>query len=135
MRKFTFLLLFVLVFGLTACGGSGDTGGSADSDAGDAAKGKAIFEQKLIGAQAGCGTCHSLEPGITIVGPSLATIGADAGNRISGTSAEAYLKQSIMEPDAHVVDGFAVGTMPAALADELSAGQVSDLVAYLSTLK
>jgi hypothetical protein len=45
------------------------------------------------------------------------------------------LRQSIEEPDAYVAEGFAQGLMPAALADELSAQELADLVAYLQTLK
>jgi hypothetical protein len=34
-----------------------------------------------------------------------------------------------------LVEGFSAGLMPAALADELSAEELADLVAYLQTLK
>ena len=137
MRKLG-LLLLVLILGLVACGGGGDTAPeapAAEAVAGDAAAGETLFAQTLIGTQAGCATCHSLEPGLTMVGPSLATIGGEAGSRVDGMSAEAYLRQSIEEPDAYLAEGFAAGLMPAALADELSTQQLADLVAYLQTLK
>jgi cytochrome c551/c552 len=138
MRKLGLLFMLVLVLGLAACGGGGDAdseGSAGEAAAGDAATGEALFAQTLIGTQAGCATCHSLEPGVTMVGPSLATIGAEAGSRVDGLSAEAYLRQSIEEPDAHLAEGFSAGLMPAALADELSAQELADLVAYLQTLK
>jgi len=135
MRKLVLLLLLILAFTLVACGGGSAPEEAADASGGDAAAGEAVFAQTLVGTQPGCITCHSLEPGVTLVGPSLAAIGADAGSRVSGQSAEDYLRQSIQEPDAHIAEGFSAGLMPAALADELSAQEMSDLVAYLLTLE
>lgn len=125
MRKLKFVLLFVLVLGiavsLAACGGSSDSSGP------NAAAGEKLFNESLIGTQPGCKTCHSLEPDVVMVGPSLAGIASRAD--------EAYIRTSITEPDADVVDGFTAGTMPAALAGELSDQQLNDIVAYLMTLK
>jgi cytochrome c551/c552 len=134
MRKLVFFLLLALAIGLVACGGSASE--EADVPAGgDAAAGEALFTQPLIGTQAGCITCHSLEPGVTLVGPSLATIGADAGSRVSGVSAADYLRKSLLEPDADVTDGFSAGIMPKALAAELSEEQVNDLVTFMLAQK
>ena len=72
---------------------------------------------------------------MTLVGPSMATIGADAGSRVAGMSAEDYLRQSILEPDANIADGFSAGIMPKALATELSEQQVNDLVAFMLAQK
>jgi cytochrome c553 len=60
---------------------------------------------------------------------------ARAGSRVSGQSAEAYLRESIKIADAFSVDGFSAGVMPAALGDDLSEQQLADLVAYLLTLE
>jgi cytochrome c2 len=73
-----------------------------------------------------------LELGKTLVGPSLAGIAGRAGNTVAGQSAEQYLRQSITEPDAHVAKGFQKGLM---LKVQLTDAQVSDLTAYLLTLK
>lgn len=135
MRKLVLLLLLAWAFTLVACGGGSAPEEEADASGGDAAAGEAVFAQTLVGTQPGCITCHSLDPGVTLVGPSLAAAGADAGSRVSGQPAEDYLRQSIQEPDAHIAEGFSAGLMPAALADELSAQEMSDLVAYLLTLK
>lgn len=116
---------------LAACGGGGDSGGGAAA----ADAGKQLFEQDIIGTQPGCKTCHSLEAGQIIVGPSMAGIGTRAGSTVSGMSAEEYLKQSILEPDAHLVEGFPAGTMPKVWGTELSPEQVDQLVAFLMTLK
>jgi cytochrome c551/c552 len=137
MRRLLLVLLLIVVLSLVACGGesapAGDQGEVAG--AGDAAAGRRLFDQNLIGTQAGCMTCHSLEPGVNMVGPSLANIGADAGSRVPGVSAEEYLQEAITMPDAHIVEGFSPGIMPAALAEELSAQDVDNLVAFLLTLQ
>lgn len=137
MRKLTVLILFALVVGLAACGGSGGASSSSSSGggSGNAGAGEDLFNKKLVGTQPGCVTCHSLEEGVVMVGPSLHGVGSRAGSAVDGQSAEEYLKTSIMSPDDHVVDGFDAGTMPIALSDELDEGQVNDLVAYLLTLK
>jgi len=128
MRKISNWLLLLLALGLilTACGGAEEPASTGQESAGpgDVTAGKTLFEQTLIGTQAGCATCHSLEPGLTMVGPSLAGIGARS---------EDYLRQSITEPDAEIAAGFTPGIMPQALADELSEQQFNDLIAFLLT--
>lgn len=137
MRKLLLLVTLILVLGLVACGGesapSSEEGQAAGG--GDAVAGEELFHQAQIGTLPGCMTCHSLEPGVTLVGPSLANIGAEAATIQSGVSAEDYLRTSIVEPDAFVTEGFGAGIMPAGLADELTDQQVNDLVAFLLTLQ
>lgn len=137
MRKLALILVMVLVLGLVACGGDSSPS-SDDSQAvaeGDATAGEGLYVQGLIGTQAGCPTCHSLEPGMIGLGPSLATAGAEAGARVAGTFAAVYLRESILAPDVFVVEGFAGGIMPVTYGDELTEQQVADLVAFLLTLE
>ena len=82
-----------------------------------------------------CGRCHSRLEGEIIVGPSLNGIASQAGDRIDGLDAEEYIRQSILEPDAYIVDGYAEGLMPSTLAEELEPDQLDAVVAYLLTLK
>ncbi|MGD8465578.1 MAG: cytochrome c [Anaerolineae bacterium] len=138
MKKVAVLLVFLLMIGLVAaCGGDSapaeDAGGAAN--AGDPAAGQQIFEQSMVGSLTGCASCHSLEPGVDLVGPSLANIGAEAGSRVSGTSADEYMRQSIVEPNAYVVEGYGEGIMPAGYGDQLSDEELNDLVAYLLSLE
>ena len=138
MRKVAVLLVLLLMLSLVvACGGDSAPAEEAGGEtaAGDAAAGQQIFEQSMAGSLTGCAACHSLEPGVDLVGPSLANIGAEAGSRVSGTSAEAYMRQSIVEPNAHIVEGYGEGIMPAGYGDQLSEGELNDLVAYLLSLK
>jgi sulfur-oxidizing protein SoxX len=140
MRRFTvFFLILALI--VVACGGSNGGGGqeatptTATGVSGDAAAGEELFHQTTIDSQPGCITCHSLEPDTVLVGPSMAGIASRAGSRVSGESAQEYIHQSILNPDAYTVEGFSAGVMPAGFADALSEQQVNDLVAYLMTLQ
>jgi len=123
MRKILYHLIALLVASvvLVACGGGG--GGSDDA----AKAGEALFAQTVIGSQPGCKTCHSLDPGVVIVGPSLAGLG-------SKDNADT-IRESILDPNAVLEEGFPADTMPAVWADELSSEQIDQLVAYLVTLK
>ena len=123
MRKSLFIVIALLVAAtvLAACGG----GGGGSDPAVDA--GKDLFAQTVIGAQAGCITCHSLNAGETIVGPSMAGIGSRGD--------DAYIRESILDPNAVLVDGYPADTMPNVWGTELSGEQVDQLVAYLLTLK
>ena len=111
----------------SACGGNGDGEGLPD--------GEELFNTKVLEGQAGCVTCHSREPGEVLTGPSLATIGSDAGSRVPGTEAVDYIESSILDPDAFVVDGFEAGQMPQVWGEVLDDAQVTALVDYLLTLQ
>src|SRR5688572_9283306 len=102
MRSLAFVVL-ALSLALTACGPSGGspptTGGGAG---GNADRGKTLFTEKQ------CVTCHKI-PGIAaatgVIGPDLAGIGTRAATQKPNTTAEAYLRESIMEPNAFVPPG------------------------------
>jgi ferredoxin/coenzyme F420-reducing hydrogenase delta subunit/cytochrome c2 len=101
----------------------------------DPEAGEQLYYETSLGTNAACRICHSLEPGQNLVGPSFAGIANRAGNRVPGMTAEAYLYQSITEPDAYVVDGFPAGLMVPNLAEILSEEQIADLIAFLMTLE
>jgi len=138
MRKFilTIMIALILALVLVACGGGGDTGNEgAEQD--PVALGEELYKGTTIGSASspGCITCHSLEEGTTLVGPSHAGVGTSAGTLVAGMSAEEYLKESIVEPNAHIVDGFSPGVMYQNYARELSTEQIDALVEYMLALK
>jgi mono/diheme cytochrome c family protein len=132
MKKQTILLaLFaVLAVALAGCGGGESAGGAA-------AAGEELFNQSVIDSTPGCVTCHSLEPGEVIVGPSLAGFGEEAEEEgeAEGMSAEEFVRQSIVEPDAVLSEGYDAGIMPGNYEDVLSQEQLDNLVEFLLSLE
>jgi cytochrome c2 len=102
---------------------------------GDPEAGRKLFLKGASGVNTGCRICHSLEPGVRLVGPSLAGVGTRATTRVAGVPAQEYLHQSIVDPDAYVVDGFVKGQMLRDSAQRLTEEQIQDLVAFLMTLR
>ncbi len=93
-------------------------------------RGVALFSNK-----GRCATCHSLSPNTVIVGPSLAGVASRAESRVPGLSAADYLEESILLPDKFRVSGFEGLQMDVSLAKTLTTDEISDLVAFLLTLK
>lgn len=108
---------------------------STDEVSGNAAAGEALFQKTTIAGAPGCSACHSLQPGMRMAGPSLADAATVAANAVDGMSADAFLRQSIVEPDAHVAEGFMPGLMFQNYGESLSEQQINDLVAFLLTQK
>ena len=141
------LVLIVVLLALTACGGGAakPAGGEQPAAAagGNADNGKKLFNEPVIASAGspGCVTCHSLEKGKTLVGPSLAGIATDGAATVKeadykGTAknADEWLRESILNPNVDVPEGFKPDIMPKTYT-KLSAQELSDLVAYLQTLK
>jgi cytochrome c2 len=91
--------------------------------------------QQIFTGVGTCSTCHDVAQGIQIVGPSLKGVATRAATRKPGMSASDYLHESIVNPNAYVVQGFVGGVMPQNFAQTLSAKDINDVVAYLLTLK
>ncbi len=111
---------------------------------GDPQAGEQLYTSLTIGRAGapGCISCHSLEPGDVKVGPSHAGVANQAEEVIqqadytgSATSAEGYLRESILDPNAYVKSGFVPGVMYQEYSSTLTDGQLADLVAFLLTLE
>lgn len=138
MKKLVLLMcLGVVLLALVACGGGGggEETAAEPEPVGDAANGETLFTQPIIGSAPGCITCHSLEPDVVIVGPSQAGLATRAETRVPGQSAEEYIRESIMTPDAYVVEGFTAGVMYQNYATDLTQEQIDDIVAYTLSLR
>jgi cytochrome c2 len=83
---------------------------------------------------ASCATCHSLEPDVVIVGPSLSGVASRAETRVPGQGAETYLRNSILHPGDYLVPGFE-NVMAQNLGEVLTADQINDLLVFLLTLR
>lgn len=96
-----------------------------------------VVRGQLIYTQNGCGGCHALGSiSAGVVGPGLSNIGSVAGTREEGKTAEEYLRESILTPNAFVVPDCPAGpcpenVMPQDWDTKLSEEQLNDLIAFL----
>ena len=95
--------------------------------AGDPAAGEQVF---ATASPLTCSTCHSID-GTTGLGPSLQGIATTAETRVPGLSAGEYITQSIMDPNAFVVDDFPSGLMPQNFAETLTTQDIANVVVFL----
>ncbi len=95
---------------------------------GDAATGKSLF------ASNGCASCHTFAPaGATgQVGPNLADAYQSAKSD-GNVPLDAYLYQSIADPNAYIVSGYSANVMPSSFGTSLTSKQIDDLVAFLAS--
>jgi cytochrome c551/c552 len=91
------------------------------------AAGKAIF------ISAGCGACHTFKPAATSgkVGPDLDTA-PEADAKKAGMPLAAFVKQSIVDPNAYISPGFPKGVMPGNFASSLGAAKIAALVSFIT---
>lgn len=89
------------------------------------ALGKSVF------AANGCGGCHTLKAAGSggNIGPILDHLPADA--KTAGQDEAAYIRASIVTPNAYIVPGFPANTMPGNFGQVLKPNQLDALVAYL----
>jgi cytochrome c oxidase subunit 2 len=107
-----------------AGGGGGGGSGGGQAAAPDA---KALFTNgKDSTGATPCGACHTLSAASTN-----GTTGPDLDQVLKGKDA-AFIKQSIVQPDAEVAKGFAKGIMPPNYGSTLSGSEVDALVKFLS---
>jgi cytochrome c oxidase subunit II len=102
--------------------GGGQAGGGGQTAAVDA---KAIFTQGNQAGATACGGCHKLADAGTQGG-----VGPDLDSVLKGKDA-AFIKQSIVDPNAEIAKGFSANIMPPNYAQLLSGAEVDALVKYL----
>jgi cytochrome c oxidase subunit 2 len=88
-------------------------------EAGNPAAGKAVFNDS------GCGNCHTLK-----AAGAKGKIGPDLDKALKGKDA-AFVRESIVDPNAEIAKGFAPGIMPQTYGEQLTSKQIADLVAFL----
>lgn len=97
------------------------------------ARGQAVF------TQLGCNACHTTD-GAVGVGPTLKGLYGSQVKLAGGATLaadEAYLRESILDPDAKIVEGYSKGLMSAAVSrDQVEKGtNLADLMAFIKSLK
>ena len=130
--KYLIIAIFGFASMLVACGGQA---GIDPQEIGDPERGRQIFENggahENYKPQYYCMRCHSLD-GSEGYGPSLQGISKRAGDRVPVLSDVEYLRQSILEPDAYIIEGYS-GRMGRIHSLLLSEEEVDDLVSFLIT--
>ena len=93
--------------------------------------------------ETGCNSCH-VTPGLpqvdaAMLGPDQTNLGNVAASRIEGYTAEEYIRESIVDPNAFIVEECPLGpclqVMPQNYSASLSEEQLNAIVAYLLSLK
>jgi len=92
--------------------------GAAGGGGGAAASGKDIFDQQ-------CARCHTLADA-----GSTAEIGPDLDKVLAGEDAD-FIRESIVDPNAEIEEGFQPDVMPKDFEEKLSDAQLDALVEYL----
>ncbi|MFQ5593710.1 MAG: c-type cytochrome [Anaerolineae bacterium] len=95
-----------------------------------AERGQALF----LDSATTCILCHAIEGQGGTRGPDLSGVATRAGTRVAGLSAEEYIRQSILDPTAFVVEGYDP-IMPPGLIKVIGEENLDDLVAFLLTLE
>ncbi|MCB2179950.1 cytochrome c oxidase subunit II [bacterium] len=89
---------------------------------------------ELIVNQNGCFACHSID-GSIIVGPSWAGLYGSEVELADGTTViadDAFIHESILDPNAKIVSGFPANAMPQY---SLSEEEVADIIEFIKTLQ
>jgi cytochrome c oxidase subunit II len=114
----------------SAQGGGGAGGGGAGGGGGQkgaAPDAKALFTNgKDSTGATPCGACHTLSEAGTN-----GTTGPDLDQVLKGKDA-AFIKQSIVQPDAEIAKGYGKGIMPPNYGSTLSPAEIDALVKFLS---
>jgi mono/diheme cytochrome c family protein len=106
---------------------------------GDADNGKTLSEGVLA-----CAACHVLSTagpawmaagGTPGIGARAETHIGEAGYAGAATTADQYLLESIVDPNAYIVEGFAAGVMPTNFGTRMTAQEAADLIAYMLSLR
>lgn len=111
----------------TAAATTAATTTAAAAAAGNPAQGKAVF------ASNGCGACHTFKPAgsSATVGPNLDTaVAADATK--DSMPLAAFVRESIVSPNAYISSGFPKGVMPQSFGSTLTKTELADLVAFIA---
>ena len=93
---------------------------------------------QMLYTKLGCKACHSLT-GAKSIGPTFKGL-AGSQVRLKGgqtvTASDAYLLESILDPDKQIVDGFVKGVMSATIKPgSVSKVDADALIAFIKTLK
>ncbi len=115
--------------------GAAAAGTAAAEKAPEEAKPAATAEEAF--AKFGCPTCHKV-PGLSEggdIGPDLNQVAKLAKTRKPGMSAEAYIFESVTNPNAYIVKGFDKDVMPQDFAQKMTISEIQLITKHLLAKK
>ena len=92
---------------------------------------------RKLAARKGCAACHSTD-GSSRAGPTWKCLFGRERELADGSTVladEAYIRESILDPNARIARGFSRGLMPTDFASKLKDDDIRALVAYIKSLK
>lgn len=109
-----------------AGGGAAGGGAAGGAAAGGGAQPTAAQGKQIFTGEGGCGACHTLADAGTS-----GTVGPDLNKVKIASKGAAFIKQSIVDPNAEITPGFPKGVMPQDFQTRLGPQKVDALVKYL----
>jgi mono/diheme cytochrome c family protein len=109
------------------------SGGGATASPGTTAP---LLPGEEVAASAGCLACHTTD-GNESVGPTWLGLAGSERELASGetvTADDAYLNESIVDPNAKIVAGFGPDLMPKTYGDSLTQDEIADIIEYINSL-
>lgn len=84
----------------------------------------------------GCVACHNLElpedaNNRGLIGPNMGNLADHAGTRVPGEDAATYVYNSIVNPGAHIVEGYPAGVMPQDFTNRMTEEEITAMVEWL----
>ena len=81
---------------------------------------------KIVFSAQGCGSCHTFK-----AASATGTVGPDLDTALQGKD-PAFVKESIVDPNKEIAQGYQPNIMPGNFGQTLSPTQINDLVAFLT---
>ena len=94
-------------------------------------------EGMTLAEEQGCLGCHTTD-GRELIGPTWKGLFGKEENLVDGTKLtvdDAYLRESILNPNAKIVERFVGNLMPRDFRDQLSDQQIEAIIEYIKTVK
>jgi len=90
-----------------------------------------------VAQRSGCTACHSIN-GSQLIGPTWQGLAGHEVKLADGgtvTADDAYLHESIVSPNAKIVEGFQPNIMPQDFGTRLSEDEIQAIIAYIKTIE
>ncbi len=92
---------------------------------------------KTLAQNNGCTACHSID-GSVLVGPSWQGIYGSQETLTDGTTVtvdDEYIRESIVDPNIKIVEGFLPNLMPQTFGDTLSDSDIEAITEFIKSLR